>query len=72
MVQLNLTALFSTKKNNRRKSKSSSEGLEVEFNGQMYRDPQQIVTGWGQYFQNLYSDTEREHFDAQFKSQVDH
>ena len=26
----------------------------------------------GQYFQNLYSDTEREHFDAQFKSQVDH
>ena len=33
---------------------------------------QQIVTGWGQYFQNLYSDTVREYFDAQFKSQVDH
>ena len=38
----------------------------------MCRDPQQIVKGWGQYFQNLYSDTEREHFDARFKSQVDH
>ena len=66
------SAFFWKKINNRRKSKSSSAGSEVEFNGQMCRDPQQIVTGWGQYFQNLYSDTEREHFDAQFKSQVDH
>ena len=55
---LNLAVLF-RENNNRQKTKSSSLGSELEFSGQMCCDPQQIVTGWGQYFQKLYSDTER-------------
>ena len=44
------SSIFWKNINNRRKSKSLSVGSEVEFNGQICRDPQQIVTGCGNIF----------------------
>ena len=59
---------FGKKINKKRKGSTSSTGTEVEFlKGNVCRDPQQIAVGWGEYFQNLYVDTERNHYDAEFK-----
>ena len=65
--------MLSFGKNNKiRKGSTSSAGSEVEFSkGHVCRDPQQIATGWGKYFQRLYADTERDHYDEEFKTQVD-
>ena len=67
-----LIVLFSGKKvNNRRKASHTSADSEINFNGNVCRDPSEIVHGWGQYFSNLYSDTYREHYDAEFQSHVE-
>ena len=42
-----------------------------EFYGRIHRDPEEIATWWGNYFRELYSDTERSHFDPLFKSIID-
>ena len=65
------SAFFWKKINRKRKGSTSSAGAEVEFKGQVCRDPQQIATGWGEYFETLYADTERSHYDTEFKAQVD-
>ena len=65
-------AFFWKKVNKKRKGSTSSAGSEVEFSkGHVCRDPQQIAKGWGEYFQRLYADTERDHYDEEFKTQVD-
>ena len=35
------------------------------------RDPDQVVSGWGDYFTDLYSDTDRPHYDSNFQREVD-
>ena len=65
------SAVFWKKVNNRRKASHTSAGSEINFNGNVCRDPSEIVHGWGQYFSNLYSDTYREHYDAEFQSHVE-
>ena len=66
------SAFFWKKVNKKRKGSTSSAGSEVEFSkGHVCRDPQQIATGWGEYFQRLYADTESDHYDEEFKTQVD-
>ena len=66
-----LIVQFSGKKvNNRRKASHTSAGSEINFNGNVCCDPSEIVHGWGQYFSSLYSDTYREHYDAEFQSHV--
>ena len=66
------SAFFWKKVNKKRKKSTSSAGSEVEFSkGHVCRDPQQIATGWGEYFQRFYADTERDHYDEEFKTQVD-
>ena len=44
---------------------------EINFSGNVCRDPSEIVHRWGQYFSKLYSDTERDHYDVDFQSQVE-
>ena len=46
-------------------------GCQIEFKGRICRDPEEIATGWGDYFRELYSDTERTHFDPLFRNIVD-
>ncbi|MCG8048280.1 MAG: reverse transcriptase family protein, partial [Candidatus Thiodiazotropha endolucinida] len=65
------SAYFWKKINYRRKLSISHAGNEIEFNGRIRRDPEDIANGWGEYFQQLYSDTERQHFDSSFKEEVD-
>ena len=43
----------------------------MNFSGNVYRDPSEIVRGWGQYFSKLYSDTKRDHYDVEFETQVE-
>ena len=65
------SAFFWKKINGRRKYLTANAGSEIEFNGRICRDPAQIATGWGEYFQKLCSDTERTHYDSLFRHQVD-
>ncbi|MES9994111.1 MAG: reverse transcriptase family protein [Candidatus Thiodiazotropha sp.] len=65
------SAYFWKKINGRRKLSLACTGSEIEFRGHIYRDPEEITLGWGEYFRDLYSDTERIHFDPLFKNIVD-
>ena len=64
------SAVFWKKVNNRRKMSHTSAGSALNFNGNVCRDPSEIVDGWGQYFSNLYSDTHRDHYDVEFQAHV--
>ena len=65
------SAVFWKKVNNRRKTSHTSAGSEINFSGTVCRDPSDIVQGWGQYFSNLYSDTQRDHYDTEFQSGIE-
>ena len=65
------SAVFWKKVNNRRKTSHTSAGSELNYNGNVCRDPSEIVDGWGQYFFNLYSDTHRDHYDVEFQAHVE-
>ena len=65
------SSVFWKKVNNRRKTSHTSAGSEMNFSGNVYRDPSEIVRGWGQYFSKLYSDTKRDHYDVEFETQVE-
>ena len=41
------------------------------FGTTVCRDPEHIVSGWGDYFKDLYTDTERPHYDSNFQREVD-
>ena len=43
----------------------------MKFGTTVCRDPEQIVSGWGNYFKDLYTDTERPHYDSNFQREVD-
>lgn len=65
------SAYFWKKINLRRRQSVTHAGNEIEFNGRIYRDAEDIANCWGFYFQNLYSDTERPQFDRLFQNDVD-
>ena len=65
------SAYFWKKINGRRKMSLACTGSEIEFKGHICRDPEEITLGWGEYFRDMYSDTERMHFDPLFKNIVD-
>ena len=56
--------------NNRRKTSHTSAGTEINFSETVCRD---LLDGdsRGQYFSNLYSDTQRDHYDTEFQSGVE-
>ena len=49
----------------------TNAGSEIKFGDNVCRDPESIVSGWGVYFRDLYSDTERPHYDQRFKQEVE-
>ena len=57
--------------NNRRKTSHTSAGSEINFSETVCRDLLDILQGWGQYFSNLYSDIQRDHYDTEFQSGVE-
>ena len=58
--------------NKKRKGSTSSAGSEVKFlKGHVCRDPQQIAASWGNTFKIFMRTLERDHYDAEFKKQVD-
>ena len=65
------SAVFWKKVNSRRKLSHINAGAEIKFGSNVCRDPKEIAKGWGHYFRDLYSDTERSHYDARFKHEVD-
>ena len=65
------SALFWKKINSRRKFSSVEAGCEMKFGTTVCRDPEQIASGWGDYFRDLYADTERPHYDSNFKQEVE-
>ena len=65
------SAYFWKMVNGRRKLSSLGTGCQIEFNGRIHRDPEEIAIGWGNYFHALYSDTERPHFDPLYRNIID-
>ncbi|MCG7876973.1 MAG: reverse transcriptase domain-containing protein, partial [Candidatus Thiodiazotropha endolucinida] len=65
------SAAFWKRVNYRRKTSHTSAGCEIKFCDVVCRDPAEIASGWGQYFRNLYSDVQRDHFDAVFHAHVE-
>ena len=43
----------------------------MKFGTTVCRDPDQFVSDWGNYFTDLYTDTERPHYDSKFQRIVD-
>ena len=43
----------------------------MKFGTTACRDPEQIVSGLGDYFKDLYTDTERPNYDSNFQQEVD-
>lgn len=57
--------------NSRRKcSTTSNVGDGIVFNGQMYRNRDDIADQWGEYFKVLYSPSDLPQFDEQWKNLV--
>ena len=65
------SAYFWQKVNGRRKLSTACAGSEIEFNGRIFRDPEEISAAWGSYFEDLFSNSNREHFDPLFQNIVD-
>lgn len=65
------SAVFWKKVNSKRKTSQTSAGSEIKFRDRIYRDPAEIAVEWGNYFCELYSDTERNQYDQQFKNCVE-
>ena len=65
------SALFWKKINSRRKFSSVEAGCEMTFGTTVCRDLEQIASGWGDYLRDLYADTERPHYESNFKQEVE-
>ena len=57
--------------NSRRKTKRSTSGSEIQFDGNPVKDPDEITDGWCTYFTNLYKFTEDSSFKENFRKHVD-
>lgn len=56
---------------NARKRKRKNNFSEIRFNDKLLREPDQLLSGWQDYFEDLYSFTKDNEFDSEFKSKVD-
>lgn len=65
------SAVFWKKVNSKRKTSQTNAGSEIKFRDRTYRDPAEVAFEWGNYFCELYSDTERNQYDQQFKNCVE-
>jgi hypothetical protein len=52
--------------NLRRKNINSSAGAGIKFNGDVYRDQQELTEQWAINFQDLYTPTENPEYDNQW------
>ena len=58
--------LFNARKNDR----LLKAGCEIKFDGITVRDSENIAHAWGNYFSELYSDTEHDRFDQGFFEEI--
>ena len=65
------SGFFWKKVNSRRQQSQTHAGSELRFDDKVCRDPEDIVSGWGCYFQKLYSESTSPMFDPIFKNDVD-
>ena len=65
------SGFFWKKVNSRRQQSQTHAGSELRFDDKVCRDPEDIVSGWGCYFQKLYSESNSPMFDPVFKNDVD-
>ena len=65
------SAYFWKKVNGRRKLSTACAESEIEFNGRIFRDIEEISAAWCSYFEDLSSNSNREHFDPLFQNIVD-
>ena len=56
---------------NSKKPKRKTVGLEMVFNGRRETTPDNILNGWQGYFQSLYTPSDEENFDNEFKTTID-
>ena len=68
MAQSNSGNFWKTIK--KRKSKQQSFSAWVEFDGVKARDPDRIRDGWANYFERLYTPSDK-NFDTEWKDNVD-
>ena len=68
IVRLRLIVLFWPMVIARRKSSANRTGSEVIFYGKNVNTSAEITTEWGQYFMDLYSPTNNDHFDISFET----
>ena len=54
-----------------RKRTNSRACAGINFNGRTVRDPADIVSGWGEYFDNLYNPQDRDVFDNEWRDIVE-
>ena len=64
-------AYFWKKVNGRRKLSTMCAGNELDFNGRILCDPEEISEAWGSFFEDLYSYSNCEYFDPMFQNIVD-
>ena len=62
---------FGKKVNNRRNFSCTNAGSEIKFENVICHDAESIASGWGEYFLQLYSDTDRPHYDSNLKREVE-
>ena len=65
------SAVFWKKVNSRRNFSCTNAGSEIKFGNIICRDPESIASGWGDYFRELYTDSDRPHYDSSFKREVE-
>ncbi|XP_021367214.1 uncharacterized protein LOC110459333 [Mizuhopecten yessoensis] len=52
------------------KSSSGAVGAEMNFSGRVIRDPALLAIHWGEYFEDIYSQSSLNDFDANFADQI--
>ena len=56
--------------NKRRKQSTSDPGIEINFDGNIVRDPQLIANEWGNYFKQLYTPDSNVYDDLPFENEL--
>ena len=68
-AELNITDFWKLV-NARRNRSNVRAGVELEFDGTVYRDSKQITDQWGKYFRKLYTPSTNELFSVNVKNKV--
>ena len=64
------SGLFWREINKRRKQSTSDPGIEINFDGNIVRDPQLIANEWGNYFKQLYTPDSNVYDDSPFENEL--